>query len=169
MISVAHEDPLSAEQSSCRISSLILGELEVARDVVMTFGTPLWGFPANHEYALLPAAREGLWWLQATNDAGVTFLLADPFVLDASYGVDLGDTERTALHIEHPSDALGLVMLTLPSEGNDGATANFRAPLVFNLARRVGMQVVSRDDAHALRRAVNLEVFPPQPNGLRVE
>jgi flagellar assembly factor FliW len=60
-------------------------------------------------------------------------------------------------------------MLTLPSEGNDGATANFRAPLVFNLARRVGMQVVSRDDAHALRRAVNLEVFPPQPNGLRVE
>lgn len=166
MISVAHEDP---SVSVCSIPSLILGELEVPRDVVMHFPTPMWGFPGTSEYALLPAAREGLWWLQSVTDGGVTFLLADPFVLDPSYGVDLGDTEKATLRIEQPSDALGLVMLTLPTDGQDGATANFRAPLVFNVARRVGMQVVSRDDAHQLRQPVSLDVFPPQATGLRLQ
>ena len=103
------------------------------------------------------------------SDGAVTFLLADPFVLDASYGVDLGETERAALHIAQPSDAFGLVMLTLPAEASDRATANFRAPIVFNLARRVGMQVVNREEGHELRRAVSLEVFPPQASGLRIQ
>lgn len=169
MISVAHEDQTALSNSFRSVSSLVLGDLEVSEHVLMTFDTPLWGFPNHHEYALLPAARNGLWWLQSTLDAGVTFLLADPFVLDSSYGVDLGDTERAALHINEPADAFGLVMLTLPADGSSGATANFRAPLVFNLARRVGMQVVSRDDAHDLRQPVTLDVFPPQENGLRLQ
>ncbi len=169
MISVAHDEPQALTRTARSISSLVLGDITVTDDVVMSFPTPLWGFPAHGEFALLPAARDGLWWLQSMADGGVTFLLADPFALDASYGVDLGETERAALHIEAPSDALGLVMLTLPSEASDRATANFRAPLVFNLACRVGMQVVSRDDAHELRRTVSLEVFPPQASGLRLQ
>lgn len=168
MISVAHEDVPTLAGSLRSVFSLVLGELEVSEQVVMTFDTPLWGFPSHHEYALLPAARAGLWWLQSTTDAGVTFLLADPFVLDPSYGVDLGETERAALRIEAPTDALGLVMLTLPTEGHEGATANFRAPLVFNVARRRGMQVVSRDEGHELRRPVTLDVFPAQEDGLRL-
>jgi flagellar assembly factor FliW len=95
--------------------------------------------------------------------------LADPFVLDTSYGVDLGETERTALAIEQPTDAFSLVMLTLPNQSGDSATANFRAPLVFNLAQRVGMQVVSRDESHAIRRPVTLNVFPLQADGVRVQ
>jgi flagellar assembly factor FliW len=146
-----------------------LGDIEVGPDVIMSFATPLWGFPDHHEYALVPAAREGLWWLQSLTGEGVTFLLADPFVIDATYGVDLGDTERATLGIEQPTDALGLVMLTLPMDPTSGATANFRAPIVFNLAKRKGMQVVSRDDAHDLRHPVSLDVFPPQASGVRLQ
>ena len=169
MISVAHDEPLTLEPTTRSISSLVLGDLEVTEDVIMSFLAPLWGFPRHGEFALLPASREGLWWLQSMSDGGVTFLLADPFVLDSEYGVDLGETERAALHIEQPSDALGLVMLTLPVTASDQATGNFRAPLVFNVERRVAMQVVSRDDKHELRRAVSLEVFPAQANGLRLQ
>lgn len=168
MTSVAHAEPVGQELETRQLTSLVLGDITVTTDVIMHFPIPLWGFGEQHEYALVPAAREGLWWLQSTTDAGVTFLLADPFVLDDTYGVDLGDTERQALFIDAPSDALGLVMLTLPVDGADGATANFRAPLVFNIARRRGMQVVSRDDGHELRRPVSLDVFPPQANGHRL-
>lgn len=169
MISVAHADPKVLETVVRPVASLVLGDMEVSADVVMSFPTPLWGFPDYAEYALVPAAREGLWWMQSMTNEAVTFLLADPFVLDASYGLDLGDTERVALGIEQPSDALSLVMLTLPNETSLGATANFRAPLVFNLSRRVGMQIVSRDEEHELRRSVTLDVFPPQADGVRVQ
>ena len=162
MISVSHEDPRLFESTERSISSLVLGDVHVSADVVMSFPTPLWGFPDYSEYALLPAARDGLWWMQSMTNEAVTFLLADPFVLDASYGVDLGETERVALSIEQPADSFSLVMLTLPNDTTHGATANFRAPIVFNLVRRVGMQIVSRDEAHELRRVVTLDVFPAQ-------
>ena len=160
---------MTVERTTRSISSLVLGDIEVTEDVIMSMQAPLWGFPRHGEFALLPAARDGLWWLQSMSDGGVTFLLADPFVLDADYGVDLGETERAALHIEQPTDAMGLVMLTLPTTASEQATGNFRAPLVFNIARRVAMQVVSRDDFHSLRRPVSLEVFPVQANGLRLQ
>lgn len=169
MISVAHADPHAFESAVRSVSSAVLGDLEVSADLVMSFPTPLWGFPDYAEYALVPAARDGLWWMQAMTNEAVTFLLADPFVLDAGYGVDLGETERVALGIEQAPDAFSLVMLTLPNDSTDGATANFKAPLVFNLARRAGMQVVSRDETHDLRRAVSLDVFPPQADGVRVQ
>ena len=168
MTSVVHDDPSTHTLPTRTISSVILGEIDAAPGVVMSFPTPLWGFAEHREFALLPAARDGLWWMQSMHDAALIFLLADPFVLDADYGIDLGETERAALDIHEPSDAFGLVMITLPADGEDGATANFRAPIVFNVAKGTGMQVVSRDDTHSLRRPTTLDVFPVQPQGLRI-
>ena len=168
MISVADDSPMVLDAPMRTVSSLVLGDIAIPSDVILSFPTPLWGFPAHREFALLPAAREGLWWLQSMHDGGITFLLADPFVLDPTYAVDLGETERADLGIEQPSDVLGLVMLTLPTDAGDSATANFRAPLVLNLVRPLGMQVVSRNDAHELRRTVMLDVFPAQPDGIRM-
>jgi flagellar assembly factor FliW len=168
MTSVAHDDPSTLELTTRTVSSVILGEVEAAPGAFMAFPTPLWGFPEHAEFALLPAARDGLWWMQSTHDASLIFLLADPFTLDTLYGIDLGESERAALDIQQPSDAFGLVMITLPADGEDGATANFRAPIVFNVGKGTGMQVVSRDDTHALRRPVNLDVFPLQPAGLKI-
>lgn len=168
MISVSSAPSTVSDSAVQSIPSLILGELTVTPDVVMQFPTPLWGFPSHSAFALLPAAREGLFWLQSMSGEGVTFLLADPFVLDANYAIDLGDTERQALQVVAPSDALSLVMVSLPSSDGDEVTGNFRAPLVFNVAQRVGMQVVSRDESHELRRPITLDVFPAQANGVRM-
>ena len=151
------------------LSSNVMGEVLMPPEALMRFPTPLFGLPDQREYALLPAARAGLWWLQSMTDPGLTFLLADPFVIDESFGVDLGDAERAALHIETPLDAFALVMVTLPDGENDSATANFRAPLVFNLAEQVGMQVVARDEGYSLRRPIEIALFPPQTDGLRMQ
>ena len=151
------------------LSSHVIGDVLMPPEARMRFVVPLFGLPEHHDYALLPAAREGLWWLQALNDPGLAFLLADPFTLDGSYVVDVGDVERDMLRLEEASDALALVMVTLPSGEILDATANFRAPLVFNLRLGRGLQVVARNDAYSLRKPIELGTFPPQPNGLRMQ
>ena len=133
----------------------------------MHFSTALWGFPDQHDYALVPGARDGMWWLQSLTDEGTTFVLADPFALDADYSVDIGDTERQSLAIEQPSDAFALVMLSLPATTSEAITANFRAPIVFNLSQRRAQQVVSRDDKNELQRVISLDVFPTLVGGVR--
>jgi flagellar assembly factor FliW len=169
MISASESATVVLDPTARVISSVLLGEIEVSAEVIMHFPTPLWGFPDLQDFALLPAAREGLWWMQSCDNDALTFLLADPFVLDKSYAVDLGETERAALQIEQPADAFSLVMIALPTEVGADATANFRAPLVFNLGQHVGMQIVSRDETHQLRKPVVLDAFPPQAHGLRLQ
>lgn len=159
----------TAEPSTLQISSRALGDIEVSSKWVMHFPTPIGGFPSLQNFVLIPAAREGLWWLQSIDDADVTFILGDPFLLDASYAFDLGDVERDMLSITSESDAFGLVMITLPRHDGESATANFRAPVVFNLTQRAGMQVLSRDDAHDLRRPLDLSIYKPQALGLRMQ
>lgn len=133
------------------------GTITVPEDAILSFPTGgLFGFEKVTQYALLPAARDGLWWLMSPTSPPTTFVLADPFVVDPGYVVDLGDREKEALQIASPDEVLVLVMLSLPPEGSGTTTGNMRAPLVINLARRLASQIVSRDDAHSMQTVVDL-------------
>ncbi|MES2521539.1 MAG: flagellar assembly protein FliW [Gemmatimonadota bacterium] len=162
-------DPQAEVADLQMISSNVLGDVIMPLHARMRLTTPLFGLPDHPEYALLPAARAGLWWLQAMNDPGIAFILADPFVLDPDYVIDLGDVERDSLGITEEADAFALVMLTLPATDSDAVTANFRAPLVFNLREQRGLQIVARNDTYTLRTPVELSSLPPQPDGVRMQ
>ncbi|HEY0930642.1 MAG TPA: flagellar assembly protein FliW [Gemmatimonas sp.] len=143
------------------------GAIEVAEEAMMTFPTGgLFGFEKITQYVLLPAARKGLWWLIAPNADATTFVLADPFALDADYAIDLGEHERADLAIEDANDAFALVMLTLPEGTGAMPTANMRAPIVFNLNKRLAAQVVSREESHELQKPANLTLYPLQEGGV---
>ena len=150
MSAVAQSDAVATASADRTIGSRVLGDLVVPHSSVFTFPEGLHGFAAHHEYALVPAAREGFWWLQATDEAQLAFLLVDPFRVAPGYEVDLraGDTEF--LGLERPEDALVLSVVTLPASKGGTATTNLRGPVVFNVAERRGRQVVSAVEGHGL-------------------
>lgn len=155
-----------APDTTRTLTSDAFGSIEVHADAVMRFVEPLWGFADHTEYALLPAARHGLWWLLSLTDSSAVFVLADPFVMQSEYVIDLGDAEKAALEIEADTDAIALVMMTLPSQAGEEVTANFRAPIIVNVRQRLAMQIVNRDEASSMRQRVDLTVYPPQAHGL---
>lgn len=146
------------------IASRAIGDVAVPNAAIMHFPVSLGGFPDEREFALLPAPREGMWLLQSTTDAGLIFVLGDPFLLDARFAIDLSAADKDTLELEHEADALALVMFVLSPHGGSECTANFRAPLVFNVRSRLGMQVVNREDRHELQRSVSLENYPVVDN-----
>jgi flagellar assembly factor FliW len=150
------------------ITSPAVGTIEVSGEAVMHFTEALWGFPERTTYALLPAARQGLWWLLSVDEPQTTFVLADPFVGHAEYGIDLGESERDALQIADPTDALALVMVALPMTASEPVTGNFRAPIVFNISKGLAQQVVNRDEQYSLREPMDLAAYPLAEDGLRL-
>jgi flagellar assembly factor FliW len=143
------------------------GTIEVSEEAVMTFPQGgLFGFERTTRYALLPAQRRGLWWMMSPTTPPVTFVLADPFVFHPDYALDLAESEKARLGIEQPTDAIALVVLTLPAEPTGQVTANLRAPVVFNITTRLAAQVVNRDESHGVQVPVDLAVFPPQADGV---
>lgn len=149
--------------------SAAFGTLMVPEGAMMHFVAPLWGFPEHDTFALLPAAREGLWWLLSASDPALTFLVADPFITDPGYALDINDADERMLGLESPTEALALVLVAFPSGPDEGITANFRAPIVFNLAERTVLQVVSRNDSHDMRHPMDLGAYPMQEGGLSLD
>lgn len=150
------------------ITSTAFGTVEVSDSAIMQFTAPLWGFDDKTSYALLPAARDGLFWLQSTDDEVTTFILADPFALDAGYAFELSDAEKAAIGVTSPDDVLALVMVTLPTGQSTEVTANFRGPLVFNVRTRRATQLVTTNEAHAIRRPIDLATFPRREDGVKL-
>jgi flagellar assembly factor FliW len=136
------------------------GSLTVPAQSIVHLSEALWGFPDRLDYALLPGARQGLWWFMSTGEPQVSFVLADPFVVDPDYVVDLGELEKHMLGITDANDVLALIMLALPAAPQDTVTGNFRAPIVINLRTRRAMQIISRDDSHGMKQPVDLTKFP---------
>jgi flagellar assembly factor FliW len=130
--------------------------------VVMQFVSPLWGFPECSEYTLQPAARDGVWWLQGVTAPYPTFVLSDPFIAHPEYSLDLSPSDYALLGIADPTDVIALVMLALPTEVRGVVTANFRAPIVFNLTARRALQVVSGNEGFAMQQPINLACYAPR-------
>lgn len=136
------------------------GEINVPAVAVMQFTTPMWGFEAHREFALLPSARQGIWWFISAGDNPATFVLADPFVAMPDYALTLSDAEREELVLQDEQDALVLVLLVMPLQPGEAVTGNFRAPLVFNLVEQKVKQVVNPDDSQVIAGPISLGLYP---------
>ena len=137
-------------------------ENDPTEPLVVHFVSPLWGFPGCTEYTLQPAAREGVWWLQGVTAPYPTFVLGDPFVVDPAYALDLSPSDHDRLELDAPTDVIALVMLALPSATSGAVSANFRAPLVFNLVKRRAMQIVSSNEGFSLQQPISLASYAPR-------
>ena len=152
--------PVPVPSPTVVVDSLVLGQLHVPASSVFHFPNGLRGFETYTEFALLPAAREGLFWLQALTSRDVVFLLIDPFVASPGFEVDLGVTERASLQLECPMDVLVLAIVTLPAGDDTAATANFRGPIVLNTRVRIASQVMSAVQGHEVRTPVDVHALP---------
>ena len=160
MTAVAHALNVASDDSMVLVDSVALGEVQVHSESIFHFATGIHGFEMHHQFALIPAAREGLFWLQSLNGRDVVFLLIDPFVASPGFEVDLGATERASLALDNPMDVLVLAIVTLPIGSAESPTANFRGPIVVNTRKRIAAQVMSAVPGHEVRTPVDLHALP---------
>ena len=138
------------------VESPLLGELSVPADQTFTFPAGILGFPECRDFVLVPAEREGFFWLQSLDAPALVFVAVDPFRFVDGYSVELGPTELGGLLPEEPDDLLVLSIVTLPRAEGEPATINLRGPLALNLPQRRARQVVL-DGPWGLRHPIQLQ------------
>jgi len=151
---------VSLAETNVKVDSIVFGDIELPESSIVTFADGLHGFEAHKRFALVPAAREGLFWLQSLAHRDIAFLLVDPFVASPGYEVDLGATERLALSLASPDDVLILAIVTMSPDRNQLPTANLRGPIVFNVQTRLGRQVVTANEQHDVKTPVDVLSLP---------
>lgn len=138
------------------VESDLLGTLDVDADELIEFPAGMFGFPECRSFVLLPAEREGLFWLQSTEHSTLAFLLMDPFRYFPGYAVELPAGDQRELKVREESDVAILAVVTLPRSQQEKPTANLQGPVAVNLRGRVGKQLALSDSDHGVRRKFEL-------------
>ena len=139
-----------------KISSPVVGEIEVSPERVITFPAGLPGFEACRQFALLHAEGNDapqLFMLQSLDDADVGFTVTTPDILGLNYEFVLSDAEVDDLQLTEPADVS--VLLIVRRDGDNPVHANVMAPLVVNTATRRGLQkIIGKGDTSVTLKAV---------------
>ncbi|WP_369354349.1 flagellar assembly protein FliW [Lysinibacillus capsici] len=140
-----------------KIKTKFLGEIEINYDDIVKFNEGLPGFRDEQEFILIPLDVDiPLLILQSVKNAEIGFILAYPFAFKADYAFDISEEDRNDLQIEEEQDVVAYSIVTMNEKFAD-STLNLLAPVIININKRLGKQIVLLDSAQYPLR------FPMQP------
>jgi flagellar assembly factor FliW len=125
---------------------------DLPREVGIRFIAPLPGLEGHAAYTLIGIEGVPVYWLRCDDAPGIRLPVAEAFAIEPSYSFTLSTADVIALGLEHPEDALVLVVLTIRHGGT--ITANLFAPIVVNRRLWRAKQVILDGTSYSLRQPV---------------
>lgn len=120
-------------------------------DGVVHFPHGLLGFPDARDYLLSDGPGAGLFWLSGVDPGAPSFLLTDPFAHFEGLSLEL-----TPSHVDEiaadGSTEVAVLAVTVPNLETGTWTANLQGPVVINVAKALGAQVVLADQSLGVKR-----------------
>lgn len=129
-----------------KIATKFLGEIEIVEQEILTFEQGLLGLEDYKKFVLLPiGANLPLVLLQSVEQTEIAFVVAYPFAFNKDYSFDISEEDREQLQIEGEEDVLTYTIVTLKETFHD-STINLLAPLIINIDKKLGKQIVLQDN-----------------------
>ena len=124
-----------------QIDTTRFGPLEIMPEDILLFSRGVIGFEQHRHWVLLADENsDSVAWLQSLNDAEVALPMVSPRRFVPSYRVHITGSQLTPLELAVLDRAFVLVVL---SRSERSLTIDLRAPIVLNLERRIGRQLVT--------------------------
>jgi flagellar assembly factor FliW len=140
-----------------KITSPIVGEMEISADRVIDFPSGLPGFENCRQFTLVHTADHDaprLFLLQCLDDPQVAFTVTTPDILGLNYEFTLSDDDVAALQLGSADDA-SVLLIVSRGDATAPVRANVMAPLVLNTATRRGLQkIIGKVDASVTLKAI---------------
>lgn len=127
-----------------QISTTRFGIVEIDVEDILLFPHGLVAFEDCRHWVLLSdAENDSLGWLQSVNHGEVALPVVSPRRFVPYYRVHVTRGQLAPLELSHFDQTY---VLSVVSKSDDDLTLNLKAPLIINLDRRLGRQVVTTDE-----------------------
>jgi flagellar assembly factor FliW len=142
-------DPTNHHQQGSPVQTLLrttrFGDIPLDHDRTFAFPDGLLGFPHAKSFLALNVDDDpDMYWLQCADDGALAFLAISPWIYFPDYEPEIDEGEQHILELDQADDATVLCLLTIDRDA-DLITANLLGPIVLNIARKLGRQVVLAD------------------------
>lgn len=135
-----------------QITTTRFGALTIDPETIIHFPLGLLGFETVQRYVLIDSEEIApMRWLQAVDEAGLSFLVVEPGQFFPDYGVNLSDADEQMLQVAPDTDLVVACLVVIP-EDPKLMTINLMGPLVVNATKRLGKQVVLHDSGFSARQ-----------------
>jgi len=147
-----------------RIDTQRFGTLNLNPEQLFLFPQGLIGMETLRQWALLPDAdNASVAWLQSASRGDRAIALISPRAFFGNYRVNVSRRDLAVLHMQAGAE---LYVLTTVSGHVGKLTTNLRSPILLNLDRRLGCQVITSSD-YPIQQA--LPVAAPVARGTMTE
>jgi flagellar assembly factor FliW len=120
------------------------GTIEVNDEDLIRFDDGLPSFPECQHWVILADGRNpAIVWLQSVQQPEVAFAVVSPRRYLRDFRLRVARRELEPIEIKDPRAAR---VLCIVGRNERGVTLNLKAPLIINLERRVGRQVIANGD-----------------------
>jgi flagellar assembly factor FliW len=126
------------------IDTTRFGAVQIEADDIFLFPHGLFAFEDCRHWVLLSdAENESLGWLQSVSRPEIALAVVSPRRFVPSYQVRVVRSQLAPLQLEQCDQAF---LLTIVSQNEQSLTVNLKAPIIINLDRRLGRQVITTDE-----------------------
>lgn len=127
-----------------KLETTRFGTVEIQSNDILFFRYGLFGFETQQQWVLLSDLNNSaVAWLQSISQPEIALPVVSPRRFISQYQVQLDERQIALLSLAKEEQA---AVLAVVSRNSQTLTCNLRAPIVVNLDRRVGCQVVTADD-----------------------
>jgi len=134
-----------------QITTSRFGKIEIREDRIITFPEGLIGFSSLKRYLIIEREKDRPFqWLQSVDNPELVFLITDPLLFCPHYKVELNPKENAVLKLGRVKEGKIFVLVVIPPDPSQ-IRANLLAPLVINISRRLGKQVILEGSGYPLQ------------------
>lgn len=127
-----------------RINTTRFGRLDFDPNDRLIFAGGILGLEGCREWVLLADAdNEALGWLQSAERREIALAVVSPRPFVPGFQLRTSRSELAPLEL---TDLRQAQLLVIVGKNDTGVTLNLKAPLVINLERRLGRQVIANND-----------------------
>jgi flagellar assembly factor FliW len=125
------------------IETTRFGSMEIDEGMIIHFPSGLFGFPENKNYVIFDHDQDiPFQWLQAVDEPDLAFVIMDPFDVLPDYQAEIQDPDLLELKVNDSTNLSLFVIITIPTGGPMGLTANLKGPVLVNSENRWAKQLV---------------------------
>ena len=141
-----------------KVKTTRFGDVEVNESKVITVLGGIIGFEHYTRFVILDFIKDSeLRWLQSLNDKEVSFVICDPWYFFKDYDFELSDEDQKELEIESLDDIVAVAISTIPADVTR-TTLNLISPIVINLKKMIGKQVILYNSSYSTNHRIVLKV-----------
>lgn len=139
-----------------QLKTVNFGEIEINEEDVIIFPEGIPGFEDSKKYVLIgnESNEAVFFWLQSVDIPELCFVVTDPFMVYDGYGVDVEDEDVELLELTDPKKVLTLTIVVIPENINE-IRVNLKAPILINVEKKLGKQVIQKNDNFPVRYYLN--------------